>query len=77
MKSSFNRDHNNYCASLRHSKNSRLRNYAILSSDHPAGLDVVMVVYHLLYDLLVFASVWVGGLGSWAGGNQVIGVFIV
>jgi hypothetical protein len=34
---------------------------------HPAGLDVVMVVYHLLYDLLMFFSVWVGGLGWWAG----------
>jgi hypothetical protein len=32
VKSSFDRD-NNYCMSLRHSKNSRLRNYAILSSD--------------------------------------------
>jgi hypothetical protein len=30
---------------------------------YPAGLDVFMVVYHLLYELLVFFSVWVGGLG--------------
>jgi hypothetical protein len=29
-----------------------------------------MVVYHLLYDLLIFFSVWVGGLGWWAGGES-------
>jgi hypothetical protein len=34
-------------------------------------VDVVMVVYHLLYELLVFVSVWVGGLGWWAGENRV------
>jgi hypothetical protein len=36
--------------------------------NHPAGLDVVMVVYHLPYDLLVFFSVWVGGLVGGQGG---------
>jgi hypothetical protein len=34
---------------------------------HPAGYDVLMVVYHLLYELLVFFVVEVGGLGWWAG----------
>jgi hypothetical protein len=61
MKSSFNRD-NNYC------------HYVIQIYYHPAGLDVIMVVYHLLYGLLVFFLVWVGGLGWFSGGNQVAGV---
>jgi hypothetical protein len=44
--------------------------FAITLYYHPAGLDdVVVVVCHLLYELLVFFSVfWVGGLGWWAGG---------
>jgi hypothetical protein len=73
MKSSFNRDNNNYC----HYVIQKIAGFAITLYYHPAGLDVVMVVYHLLYDLLVFASVWVGGLGWRAGGNQVTGVSIV
>jgi hypothetical protein len=63
MKSSFNRD-NNYC----HYVIQRIVGFAITLYYHPAGLDVVMVVYHILYDLLIFFSVWVGGLGWWAGG---------
>jgi hypothetical protein len=72
MKSSFNID-NNYC----HHVIQRIAGFAFTLYYHPAGLDVVMVVYHLLYDLLVFFSVWVGGLGWWAGGSQVTGVSIV
>jgi hypothetical protein len=72
MKSSFDRD-NNYC----HYVIQRIAGFAITLYYHPARLDVVMVVYHLLYDLLVFFSVWVGGLSWWAGGSQVSGVSIV
>jgi hypothetical protein len=69
MKSSFNRD-NNYC----HYVIQRIAGFAITLYYHPAGLDVLMVVYHLLYGLLIFFLVWVGGLGGLAGGNQVTGV---
>jgi hypothetical protein len=58
MKSSFNRD-NNYC----HYVIQRIAGFAITLYYHPAGLDVVIVVYRLLDDLLIFFSVWVGGLG--------------
>jgi hypothetical protein len=66
MKSSFDRD-NNYC----HYVIQRIAGFAITLYYHPAGLDVIMVVYNLLYELLVFVSVWVGGLGWWAGENRV------
>jgi hypothetical protein len=75
MKSSFNRENNyfHYVTCIQ-----RIAGFAITLYYHPAGLDVVMVVYHLLYDLLVFFSVWVGGLlGWWAAGSQVSGVSIV
>jgi hypothetical protein len=72
MNSSVDRD-NNYC----HYVIQRIDGFTITLYYHPAGLDVIMVVYHLLSELLVFFSVWVGGLGWWAGGNQVIGVSIV
>jgi hypothetical protein len=59
MKSSFSRD-NNYC----HYVIQRIAGVAITLYYHPAGLlDVIMVVYHLLYGLLIFFLVWVGGLG--------------
>jgi hypothetical protein len=35
----------------------RIAGFAITLYYHPAGLDVVMVVYHLLCELLVFFSV--------------------
>jgi hypothetical protein len=72
MKSSFNRDNNYF-----HYIIQRIAGFAITLYYHPAGLDVVMVVYHLLYDLLVCFSVWVGGLCWWTGGSQVTGVSIV
>jgi hypothetical protein len=65
MKSSFDRD-NNYCHYVIH----RIAGFAITLYYHPVGLDVVMVVYHLLYDLLIFFLVWVGGLGWLVGSGQ-------
>jgi hypothetical protein len=65
MKSSFNRD-NNHC----HYVIQRIAGFAITLYYHTAGLDVVMVVYHLLYDLLIFFLVWVGGLGWLVGSGQ-------
>jgi hypothetical protein len=62
MKSSFDRD-NNYC----HCVIQRIAGFTITLYYHPAGLDVVIVVYHLLCELLVsFRSasvVLVGGQG--------------
>jgi hypothetical protein len=69
MKSSFNRD-NNHC---HYYVIQRIAGFAITLYYHPAGLDVVMVVYHLLYDLLIFFLVWVGGGGFgwwWAASGQ-------
>jgi hypothetical protein len=66
MKSSFNRD-NNYC----HYVIQRIAGFAMTLYYHPAGLGVIMVVNHLLYELLVFFSVSVGGLGWWGEGNRV------
>jgi hypothetical protein len=70
MKSSSDRD-NNYFHYVIQRKAGRLRNYAYY---HPAGLDVIMMVYHLLYELFVFVFglflVSVGGLGWWAGGIE-------
>jgi hypothetical protein len=61
IKSSFSRD-NNYS----HYVIQRIAGFM-----HPAGLDVIMVVYHLLYDLLLFFFlVWVGGLG-WLSINNI------
>jgi hypothetical protein len=60
MKSSFNRD-NNYC----HYVIQRTAGFAMTPYYHPAGLDAVMVVYHLLYDLLIFFLVWVD-VGGWS-----------
>jgi hypothetical protein len=60
MKSSFNRD-NNYC----HYVIQSIAGFEITLYYHPAGLDVVMVVYHLLYDLLIFLLVWVD-VGGWS-----------
>jgi hypothetical protein len=57
MKSSFNRD-NNFC----HYVIQRIAGFAITLYYHPAGLDVIMVVYHL-------RSLWLVnflfGLGRW------------
>jgi hypothetical protein len=50
--SSFNRD-DKYC----HYGIQRIAGFAITLYYHPAGLGVVIVVYHLLYELLVFFSV--------------------
>jgi hypothetical protein len=67
MKSSFNRD-NNYC----HYVIQRIADFAITLYYHPTGLDVVMVVYHLLYELLllVFFSVWAGRWSWLVGGGE-------
>jgi hypothetical protein len=70
MKSSFDRYKNNYC----HYVIQRIAGLAITLYYHSAGLDVIMVVYHLLYELLVFFSVWVGGwpwlVGRGGGGIE-------
>jgi hypothetical protein len=65
MKSSVDRD-NNYC----HYVILRNAGFAITLNYHPAGCDVVMVVYRLLCGLSAFFSVLVDGLGQWAGGGS-------